>query len=177
MCKIETKRLLLRPIQLEDAEELFELASVAEVSKYLIWETHKTIEDTLWFVRDSIKKNRRRKFPIVFLVVLKATGKIIGVKSFTRMDLRKKSAEVGTWLGKPYWGKGFSTEINLAFIRYGFEKFGLKCIIFCASTANIASWKVAEKLQFEFICEKIDKEVGKLKCYTLTRERWKKIHN
>jgi len=177
MHTIETDRLLLRPIQLQDADELFELASEPEVSRYLTWNTHKTIKETREFIRDSVRKNRRRKYPVIFTVVLKDTSKVIGVKSLLKIDLRKRTAEVGTWLGQPFWGKGFSTEINRIFIRYGFEKFGLKCIVFCASVDNKASWNVAEKLKFEFVCEKPCEELGRIKCYTMTRERWEAIYN
>jgi ribosomal-protein-alanine N-acetyltransferase len=169
---IETDKLILRPIKIGDAEEIFRLASNPEVSRYLTWDTHTVIDDTLGFIRVSRRLNRRRKLPIVFSVFLKDTNQLIGVKSFNRMDLRKRDAEVGTWLGREYWGQGYSTEINTAFIRYGFIQFGLKNIRFCAHVENSASWQVAEKLGFVYLCEVNVSKFGRMKVYNLTREAW-----
>lgn len=173
---IGTDRLILRPVQIGDAEAIFRLASDPEVSRYLTWDAHKTIEDTLDFVRSSIKKNRQRKLPIIFAVFIQATNELIGIKSFVKMDLRKREAEVGTWLGKAHWGKGYSTEINMSFMMYGFQWFKLELIRFAAQVNNSASWRVAEKLGFAYLGETRAPKLGRIKNYYMSRDMWRTNH-
>ena len=52
---IETERLLLRKITLNDASDMFEYACHSEVSEYTMWSTHTSLEDTKYFIKSLIK--------------------------------------------------------------------------------------------------------------------------
>ncbi len=58
------------------------------------------------------------------------------------------SAELGYWIGKPYWGQGFATEASRALMGYGFAKGGIKRFTCCHFTDNPGSARVAAKLGF-----------------------------
>src|SRR5947209_7876080 len=73
---IETERLLLRPRTITDKEDIFEYASDPNVTKYMIWEAHKSIQDTIDFLERSADPVKRDS--IGFAIELKSEGKMIG---------------------------------------------------------------------------------------------------
>lgn len=54
-------------------------------------------------------------------------------------------AELGYWIGKPYWGQGYMTEAARAVIEFGFQQLSLNRIVAYAMTKNPASSRVMEK--------------------------------
>ena len=77
-------------------------------------------------------------------------GKAVGGIGLTiQSDIQRKSAEIGYWLGRNYWGKGIATEAVTALTQYGFQHLDL-CRIFAVSFAeNDASTKVLEKAGYQ----------------------------
>ncbi|MBT3455867.1 GNAT family N-acetyltransferase [bacterium] len=75
-------------------------------------------------------------------------GKLIGVVGFHNI-IRNQKAEIGYWLGKPYWGKGIMTAAVKAASAFAFESLGLSRIYACVFLKNIASTIVLEKCGFE----------------------------
>jgi ribosomal-protein-alanine N-acetyltransferase len=73
-------------------------------------------------------------------------GYLIGICGFS--PLGDGSAELGYWIGKPYWGQGFATEAAQALMTYGFTKAGVKRFTCCHFTDNPGSARVAAKLGF-----------------------------
>ena len=73
-------------------------------------------------------------------------GELIGICGFSRKD--ESSAEIGYWIGKPYWGNGFATEAADAVMSYGFTKAGVKRFTCSHFTDNPGSARVAAKLGF-----------------------------
>jgi [ribosomal protein S5]-alanine N-acetyltransferase len=55
-------------------------------------------------------------------------------------------AEMGYWIGRPYWGRGYCTEAARELLRYGFENLGLARIFACHFKENEASGRVMRKL-------------------------------
>lgn len=64
-------------------------------------------------------------------------------------DIHKKSAEIGYWIGEPFWGKGIASQAVLLMVEYGFEKFGLNRIYAGVYDYNKASCRVLEKSGFQ----------------------------
>ena len=58
------------------------------------------------------------------------------------------SADMGYWIGKPYWGRGFATEAARALMAYGFKQGGVKRFTCCPFTDNHVSGRVLAKLGF-----------------------------
>lgn len=142
--KIETKRLILRPISLFDAKDMFEYASEPEVSKFLTWEPHKSIEDTLEVLNKMTNASDNHK---IFAVVLKENKKMIGTIDaiiFGRSDEDRK-IEVGYCIGKNYWNKGLTTEALNAMINFLFKEYNIHRIQAKHALKNPASGRVMEK--------------------------------
>lgn len=70
----------------------------------------------------------------------------VGGVGFTiRTDIERLSAELGYWLGEPFWGKGIATEAVSATTRYAMHQFGLVRIYAMPFHTNSASAKILEK--------------------------------
>jgi [ribosomal protein S5]-alanine N-acetyltransferase len=67
-------------------------------------------------------------------------------------DVERVSAEVGYWLGEPFWGRGIATAALTAFCRHAFAAFGLTRIFAVPFAENLASRRVLEKAGFTFQC-------------------------
>ena len=100
-----TARSILRPVQVEDAAAIFNsYGQDAEVTRYLTWRPHTSIEDTDSFVQMCLRAHTSQ----TYMIVAKATGEVIGV-----FDLRmpgKMRVEFGYALARPHWGQGLMTE-------------------------------------------------------------------
>ena len=142
---LETKRLILRPFKIEDAQEMFSgWASDPEVTKYLAWNTHKDIEETkkilsLWI--DQYEKPERLNFAIE----LKEEGKLIGgIDVVGYLGGVRGTPVIGYNLARKYWGNGYMTEACRCVTEYLFSK-GYSEIRIDAMTENIASIRVIQK--------------------------------
>jgi RimJ/RimL family protein N-acetyltransferase len=75
-------------------------------------------------------------------------GALIGICGFTRHD--NGDAELGYWIGKPYWNRGFATEAASAVMTYGFTKSGVRRFICKHLAENHGSARVIQKLGFKY---------------------------
>lgn len=138
--RIESQRLILRPVTLKDAEDMFEYASDEETT-YYVFDRHTSLTDTeeaivSYFIEDPLGK---------YGIELKATSKLIGT-----IDLRVKDSEkralIGYTLNKDYQGSGYMTEAANRILALGFDTLGLGCIAALHDERNAVSGKVMERL-------------------------------
>lgn len=116
---LETERLILRKITMDDAEAMFSYASIDEVSQYVTWETHRTLDDSKSFISHVLKQyNEGMVAP--WGIELKENGKFIGTIDFVWWKPRQKTAEIGYVLSPEYWGRGITTEALREVIKFGF---------------------------------------------------------
>jgi RimJ/RimL family protein N-acetyltransferase len=76
-------------------------------------------------------------------------GDLIGICGFT--SERNGDAELGYWIGKPYWGRGFATEAASAVVTYGYTKAGVRRFVCKHFSGNPGSARVIQKLGFKYI--------------------------
>lgn len=144
--QLETDRLLLRPLRLEDAPAMYaNWASDDEVARYVTWETHATVEETQELMAFWEKQYDRSDF-YLWGMVLKETGQLIGTFAFTDLSDRHQIAELGYAIGKAWWNKGYNTEAGQAVLAFGFDQLGLNRIQAVHDVRNPASGRVMEKL-------------------------------
>ena len=99
-----------------------------------------TRRDGLTFLRHM----REREPETVFAIAL--DGAAIGAIGFVlQKDVDCVSAEVGYWLGEPFWGRGIATEALVAITRQAIEKHGLTRLFAVPFASNVASCRVLEK--------------------------------
>ena len=138
---IETERLLLRPLEMGDAEDIFEWVSDPQVTAYLFWQAHQSIEDS----RDFIAWVTSDDFAC-WGIVLTENGKVIGNCFLHNVNFEHKRAEIAFNIGRQYWRKGYATETAQAIIRFGFESWRLNRIEGTCMVENRASGRVMEKV-------------------------------
>ena len=144
---INTKRLTLRPLTLEDSVSLFEYAKNDLVGPSAGWKPHKTVDETVQFIEYAIKK-RDYGQPGIFAIVLKRGKKMIGTIEIH--SFKDHKGEIGFVLNPKYWNKGYMTEAAKAVIIYGFEYLGLSRLQYGYFPGNEQSKRVCEKLDFKY---------------------------
>jgi [ribosomal protein S5]-alanine N-acetyltransferase len=167
--KIETDRLILRKITLNDAEDMYLYASNEEVTRYVTWDTHSSLSDTIDFINSFLPQ-----YDAPWGIELKENGKFIGTVHFVWWQQQHNSAEIGYVLSKEYWAKGLITEAARAIISFGFENMDLVRIQARCFLENKGSERVMEKLgmSFEGISRKVMYVKGDykdLKLYSLLK--------
>jgi ribosomal-protein-alanine N-acetyltransferase len=142
---LETERLLLRKMRLDDAEAVFAYASDPEVTRYVLWETHLSVEDSKKVLRLATEGYARGDFG-GWGVVLKDDGAFVGTCG---VDVGyapdHARAELGYVLSREHWGMGLMPEAVRAVIRFGFERMGLNRMEARCIAENTASARVMEK--------------------------------
>ena len=156
--KIETERLLLRPILLSDAQNLYELVSDKEVLKYLAGLPEYTgVEMAIDYISGKLEKKYQSKDFYDWAVVLKSENKMIGRISVYRQDDYRRMADLVWYLNAKYRGNGYISEGVKAVINHLFI-IGFERIEAFADVENKASTKVMAKvgMQYEGTLRKYD---------------------
>lgn len=146
---LNTQRLLLRPWQESDLDTLYELAKDPQVGPDCGWNPHQDKQES----QDVLTKLLMNDYN--YAIVLKETGEVVGDISLMPFGTgshakNEKEKEIGFWLGRPYWGKGYMPEACLRLLEYGFEEKGAERIWCAHHTENHKSARVQEKCGFRF---------------------------
>ena len=141
---LETERLILRKMVLNDAEAVFAYASNSEVSRYTLWETHRCIEDSRAFLEFATQKYENGGEPD-WGIVYRGNGCLVGACGLVNWEAEHARAEVGFVLSREYWGRGLMSEAVRAILRFGFERMNLNRIEARCIAENAASARVMEK--------------------------------
>lgn len=145
----ETERLVCRTLTLDDAGDVFNYARQAEVARYVAWDAHKSIDDSINFINWTINRIDRDESGDWGLEY-KDTGRIIGAMGFVSYDAQNFCSGIGYVLSKEYWGKGLMTEAVKKLIRFGFEEMGLNRIEAVHIPQNEASGRVMVKCGMKY---------------------------
>jgi ribosomal-protein-alanine N-acetyltransferase len=141
---LETARLKLRRLSMHDAGDIFEYASDPDVSKYVLWEHHRTIADSKSYLKHVLFLYEKG-IPASWGIVLKDDNKLIGTGGYQWWSVTDSKAEVGYVISKSYWNKGYMTEALEEILRFGFEQMELERIEAKCFIQNPASVRVMEK--------------------------------
>jgi [ribosomal protein S5]-alanine N-acetyltransferase len=142
---IETERLLLRPFGPADAADLARLAGAREVAATTanIPHPYSLADAEGWIASQQAEWDEDRG--ATFAITLRADGALIGAVGL-RSERAHERAELGYWIGVPYWGSGYATEAARAVVEFGFDGLGLNRIFARHMTSNPASGRVMEKI-------------------------------
>jgi ribosomal-protein-alanine N-acetyltransferase len=141
---IETERLELRPFASGDEAAVFALACDPEVARFVRFEAHRTPAETRAFL-ELVEQHYRRGNPFAWAIVRRADGRLIGSCGFVSQADERRAAEIGYWLGQPYWGKGYAVEAARALVSFGFEQMRLQRVEAKCFLENCAGQRVIEK--------------------------------
>lgn len=145
--KIETERLLLRPLSPSDAEAVFAYSREANVGINAGWKPHESLEES----EDALEKVFCGKKGI-FGIVHKIDGKLIGTIGVIDDPKRSnpKAEMLGYAMSESYWGKGLMTEAAQAVLRFAFGPMALDLVSAYCYPHNLRSKRVLEKCGFAY---------------------------
>jgi len=146
---IRTDNLLLRKIIIDDAKDMFEIFSDNEVLKHYDLLPHKTVSETVEFIKFQEEWYENRK-GIRWGIIKKDENKLIGTCGFHHFDEEFKRAEIGYELNKNYWNKGFMKEALKEILKVGFSFMNLNRIEGIVDNENEVSKIILIKLGFKF---------------------------
>jgi RimJ/RimL family protein N-acetyltransferase len=142
---IETARLKLRPYCEADIPELLPLVGTREVAATTLRIAHPyTEQDARAFLALAQQPDK-----IWLAIALRSDGRQIGGVGL-RLDPEHQHAELGYWIGVPYWGNGYATEAARALLDYGFETLNLHRIFASHFQHNPASGRILRKLGMRY---------------------------
>jgi RimJ/RimL family protein N-acetyltransferase len=177
--ELETERLVLRKMRLDDAEAMFAYASDPEVTRYVLWDTHRSIEDSESFLRSATEGYERGDFG-GWGIVLKDDGAFVGTCGVDAGYAPEHArAELGYVLSREHWGKGLMPEAVRAVIAFGFEKLSLNRVEARCIAENTASARVMEKAGMTYEGTLREREFIKgayrdIKLYSILRREYRR---
>jgi ribosomal-protein-alanine N-acetyltransferase len=149
--RIETDRLLLRPFTEDDLESVFVYASNPAVTRYTLWEAHRSPADTLRFVREYAQSRYAERVPEPLALCLRERpGWVVGSIGCFWANQANRCMEMGYALGEPHWGRGYAVEAARALTDYAFERYPIERLQAHCIAANRASARVMAKLGMTF---------------------------
>ena len=177
---LETERLILRKWTDADAESLFHYAKDPAVGPAAGWQPHQSVEESRNVIRNLL--NGAECYAICEKGSDEAIGSIeLRLNGHTDMTDRDDECELGYWLGKPFWGRGYMPEAAREILRHGFEDLGMNTIWCGYYEGNRKSKRVQEKLGFTYhhTCQKVPvpqmHEVRVGHTNQMTKEQWEKV--
>jgi RimJ/RimL family protein N-acetyltransferase len=179
---LETERLILRAWEEADAAECFRYAQDPRVGDPCGWRAHKDAAESRRIIRDVLA------VPETYAIVLRETGLpvgSIGLHRHTDNARRDDEAELGYWLGVPYWGRGLVPEAARQVLRHAFEELGLARVWCAYFDGNEKSKRVQEKLGFRFgwttegldVPQMGEKRTGHVNFLTKNRWEWLRMRD
>ena len=162
--QIDGRRIIIRKLSQRDAPDIYRNIRDKDIVKWTIIIPHPYYpEYAKRFIRLRTC-NWKHKTSYAFGIVLKQSGEVIGIVDLSPVNWPDKNAELGAWLGKRYWGKGYMTEAVNLILKFGFRELKLHRIYARLFESNIGSQKVLEKTGF--------KAEGRLRHSQYKRHRW-----
>ena len=175
---IETNRLVLRKIVLDDALAIFEILSDKRVvSSTAGLEQYTSTDQAKELVNEIVHNYQSGYDPLIFAIIDKSSDNLIGCVGFFGYNALFSRAELGYFLSPHSWGKGFVTEAAQALVNFGFTNMHLNRIEATVFPENSASIRVLEKIGMQ--CEGLmrqhvmrDGKFRDRKLYAILRDEW-----
>ena len=140
--ELRTERLLLRDFRREDIPDIVRLAGAREVAATTLRIPHPYTEAN---AEQFLKMRQEEKFGYSFAITLLGSGELCGGVGL-HPDPVHPRAELGYWIGVPYWGHGYATEAARAVLGFGFRQLKLQRIFAHHFAGNGASAGVLQKI-------------------------------
>ena len=141
---LETPRLILRRINLRDAEDIFAYSQDPEVARHVLWDAQKRLSEAKEFCRWQ-RRQYRQDEPASWGIVVKETGRLGGTIGYMEYKPDHATVEVGYSLARPLWNRGYMTEALKEVIEYTFSRMDIHRIECQHEADNPASGRVMEK--------------------------------
>lgn len=143
--RLATDTVELRLITPRHAQQLFRLARDPDVSRYLQWSPHRTIDDSLAYIKDCHRLWHQR-VAFLFGIFEVASDDLIGSIGLSGIDRANARAEVGTWLGTEFQGRGYNLHAKACVFAFGITTLELCRLELISRVDNEPSLKALGRL-------------------------------
>ncbi|MCR4439471.1 MAG: GNAT family N-acetyltransferase [bacterium] len=149
MPTLSTARLILRPFRLDDAPVVRELAGAREVAATTTAIPHPYGDGVAeqWIATHQQAYDNGQALTLA--ITLRDSGKLIGA-IHAAIDATNKLAELGYWVGRPYWNQGYCTDAAKAMVDYAFRVLGMNRVQARHMTKNPASGRVTQRIGMRY---------------------------
>lgn len=149
--ELETPRLLLRQLRQEDVYEYYErLFGDGDVSRYMLFEPHQDISESLASLQRKLEKYEQGRF-YCWGVERREEEGLIGLVELLRFDEADSSCSFAYMIGCQFWNQGYGTEVLKAVFRFAFEELEVQRIVAGHMAKNAASGAVMRKAGMKHI--------------------------
>ena len=145
---LEAETIRMRPLERGDAPHILALASAAEIAENTFVPHPYPPEAALEFI-DKTRERWRYDEGFTFAIIDKSADEFVGAMGI-HPEEKHRAAEVGYWIGKPFWGRGLATAALRLIIQFGFEQLGLNRIQAGHFRQNTASGRVMQKANMRY---------------------------
>ncbi|MEG0506406.1 MAG: GNAT family N-acetyltransferase [Longicatena sp.] len=174
---LTTKRLTLRPWLKSDATSLYSFAKDPFVGPAAGWPIHTSVSDSLQIIQNVLAKDE--SYAITLVEEDQAIGSIgLMIGKDANLALPENEAEVGYWIGVPYWGQGLVSEALKEIMQHAFVDLKMQSLWCGYYEGNIKSKRVQEKCGFVYHhtidavnCSLLH-EIRKEHVSCITKEQW-----
>lgn len=143
--KLTTDRLFLRPFALSDAPDVQRLAGHRAIADTTANIPHPYPDGVAATWIASHAEQLEQGTAVVYAITLKTTLELVGAISLFSIRPAFDRAEMGYWMGVPYWNQGYCSEAAQAVIRYAFDTLGLNRVFAEHMVRNPGSGRVMQK--------------------------------
>jgi len=159
---LETDRLLLRPLEISDAQAMFTMDNNPLVHKYLWQNPTQHISETIKII-EYVQKQYAENSIGRFATILKETDEFIGWTGIKYINDHIENGntnfyDYGYRLDEKFWNKGYATEASYAWLDYGFNQMNIEVMNAYTHTENGASNHILKKVGMNFMEDYLDKE-------------------
>ena len=179
---IETPRLQLRPIRMDDILEYYEqLFGDGDVCRYLTFDPHQDISESMASIEKTLARYEEGRC-YRWGIALQEDDRLIGIIELLRFDEETSTCSFAYMLSCDSWNQGYGTEALSAVIRFAFEKMEMQKIVADHMSENIASGKVMEKAGMHHVTKHVSKYEKSgvyhdADEYMITMDDWKRLHD
>lgn len=143
--RLETPRLVLRPLRIDDAEQMFVWTSDPQVTPHMSWPAHTDVEETRALLRTWVDAYQDPATLDWAVCLREPEPVLIGRMNVVRRVESVDLLEVGYVFGRTWWGQGYATETLRAVIDHLFAVVGANKVEATHDPRNVASGRVMEK--------------------------------
>jgi RimJ/RimL family protein N-acetyltransferase len=148
---LSAERLVLRALEEVDAANLFHHASNPNVTRYTMWDAHRSIDDTKQFIIQHALPHYMEAIPEPIAICHRGDcSDIVGMIGCTWAGREHLCMELGYWIAEPYWGKGYAVESGRRLLDWIFANYTVNRIQAHCIAENVGSERVMEKLGMKY---------------------------
>jgi RimJ/RimL family protein N-acetyltransferase len=147
---LNTERLLLRMPEAGDVPAITQQAGVFEIADTTLKISHPyTPQDARNWIHD-VGKQYRAGTLLQWVIFLREKNELVGAIGLSGIDREHRHAELGYWIGKPWWRSGFATEAARAVVQFAFSETGMHRIYAHHFSRNPGSGRVLQKIGMQY---------------------------